>query len=67
MNTIDIVLIVILIIAGISGFFKGVIVQVCGIAGLLLGVLLAFRFSGWLAGMLGIGEDWSRILSFTIK
>lgn len=66
MNVLDLILIILLAIAGISGFRKGVITQICGIAGLLLGILLAFRFSDWLSRILNIGESFSWLLSFII-
>mgnify|MGYP004577066195 CR=1 FL=1 len=66
MNVLDLILIILLVIAGISGFRKGVITQICGIAGLLLGILLAFRFSDWLSRILNIGESFSWLLSFII-
>lgn len=66
MNVLDIILIVILIIAGVSGLRKGIITQVCGIAGILLGILLAFKFSSRLSEWLHVGEGFSWLLSFII-
>ena len=45
MNTLDIILLVLLLIAAVAGWRKGIIVQACGIAGLVLGILFAMRFS----------------------
>lgn len=62
----DIIVLVILAIAAVGGFRKGIITQVCGIAGLLLGIFLAFRFSSKLSVWLNVGETFSWILSFII-
>lgn len=66
MNVFDIALLIILAAAAVFGFRKGIITQVCGIAGILLGILLAFRFSNRLAGWLNVGEGFSWLLSFII-
>lgn len=66
MNVLDIVIIIILVIAGIGGLRRGVIAQACGIAGILLGILLAFRFSNRLSEWLHVGEGFSWLLSFVI-
>lgn len=66
MNVLDIILIIILVVAAVSGMRKGIITQACGIAGILLGIFLAFKFSSALAGWLNVGEDFSWLLSFII-
>ena len=55
MNTLDIILLVLLLIAAVAGWRKGIIVQACGIAGLVLGILFAMRFSRTIGGWLGAG------------
>lgn len=46
MNLIDIVILISLIIAAISGFIKGFIISMASFAGFLLGIILSFRFAG---------------------
>ena len=50
MNYIDLVLGIILIIAAIQGFRKGVIVEAASLAALILGIWGAIKFSDWTAG-----------------
>ncbi|MBW6491414.1 MAG: CvpA family protein [Lentimicrobium sp.] len=46
MNIIDAVIFISLIIAAITGFFKGFIISVASFVGFLLGIILSFRFAG---------------------
>ena len=66
MNTLDIILLVLLLIAAVAGWRKGIIVQACGIAGLVLGILFAMRFSRTIGGWLGAGEELSPVLGFVV-
>lgn len=66
MNTLDIILLVLLLIAAVAGWRKGIIVQACGIAGLVLGILFAMRFSRRIGGWLGAGEELSSVLGFVV-
>ena len=66
MNTLDIILLVLLLIAAVAGWRKGIIVQACGIAGLVLGILFAMRFSRTIGGWLGVGEELSPVLGFVV-
>jgi membrane protein required for colicin V production len=52
MNGIDIVLLGILILALIRGFIKGFIMQLAGLAALILGIYAAIHFSVYLGSML---------------
>ena len=52
MNYIDLVLGVILIIAAIQGFRKGLIVGLASLAALILGIWGAIKFSDWTAGFI---------------
>lgn len=64
MNVLDIILAVLLVVGAVSGFRKGIISQLCGLAGVLLGVWLAFKFSDKLGDWLGM--EISEIASFVI-
>ncbi len=66
MNTLDIILLVLLALAAVSGWHKGIIVQACGIAGLLLGILFALRFSRRVGEWLHVGDDFAPVLGFIL-
>ena len=52
MNYIDLVLALILIIAAIQGFRKGLIVELASLAALVLGIWGAIKFSDWTASFI---------------
>lgn len=64
MNVLDIILAILLAVGAISGFRKGIISQLCGLAGILLGVWLAFKFSDKVSEWLGV--EIGDIASFVI-
>lgn len=71
MSVIDIVILVLLALAVIKGLKDGLMKQVGGIVGLLLGIVLAGRFSAMLSGWLQrvaptISESVVKVLSFII-
>lgn len=66
MNTLDVILIILLLIAAVNGWRKGIIVQACGIAGLVLGIMFAMRFSRRIGLWLGLGEGTAPLLGFII-
>ena len=66
MNTLDIILLVCLALAAVSGWHKGIIVQACGIAGLLLGILFALRFSRRVGIWLHGSEEFAPVLGFIL-
>lgn len=66
MNTLDIILLLLLLLAAVSGWRKGIIVQACGIAGLVLGILFAMRFSRRIGEWLNVGGDFSPVLGFAL-
>lgn len=66
MNTLDIILLVALALAALSGWHKGIIVQACGIAGLLLGILFAMRFSRRVGLWLHLSEEVAPVLGFVL-
>lgn len=49
---IDILLLLPLIYGAYKGFSKGLVIEIATLAGLILGVFLAIRFSGYMAGFL---------------
>lgn len=53
MSAIDIIIIIVFIGAVIYGYWKGVIVQIGSLAGILLGILACRLFGPWLTGVLG--------------
>lgn len=66
MNTLDIILIVLLLIAAVNGWRKGIITQACGIAGLILGIMFAIRFSRRVGDWLNVGDDFAPVLGFIV-
>lgn len=66
MNTLDIILLIPLVWAVWSGFRSGVVVQLGGIAGLVLGVWLAARYGVQVGAMLKIDPSVDSIVGFII-
>lgn len=69
MNWLDIVIGILLIGGIFSGFKNGVIGEIATLAGLILGIWGAVRFSWWTADVLadlGIGSDYMHIISFVV-
>jgi membrane protein required for colicin V production len=66
MNILDIILLIFLLWAVYQGFKDGVVVQLAGLAGLFIGIYLAFRYSGTVAAWLHIDEKWATIAGFAI-
>lgn len=66
MNTLDIILLVILVLAGVDGWRHGVIVQLCGIGGLVIGIWLAIHFSHGMEQWLHFGKTFSTVLGFIV-
>lgn len=69
MSVFDITFVLLFCIAIYHGFKHGFIMQVAALLSLLLGVYLAFKFSGMLAGWitgLGVGTQVVSIISFTL-
>lgn len=66
MNVLDIILAILLVVGAVNGFRKGIISQLCGLAGVLLGVWLGFKFGDRLGVWLGveIGEIASFVIIF---
>ncbi|MEG1648287.1 MAG: CvpA family protein [Rikenellaceae bacterium] len=66
MNGIDIALLVILIYGAYRGFRNGIIVELCGILGIVIGAYVAYHFSDELATHISLPKDVAMILSFLI-
>jgi membrane protein required for colicin V production len=54
MNILDIILAIVLAFGAVQGFRKGIIAQLCGIVGVLLGAWLAFKFGAKLGDWIGV-------------
>lgn len=61
MNTFDIIFIVILSIALWQGYTKGLIIELCGIIGVILGIFIAYNFSDFIFSELNITSPVSKI------
>jgi membrane protein required for colicin V production len=67
MNWLDIVILVVLAIAAFTGLKVGIIKVLFTVVGIIVGVVLAGRFSDDLAGVLTfIDPDWAKIAAFAI-
>jgi membrane protein required for colicin V production len=70
MNFLDIILIVLLGLAFIHGFRKGLIIELATLAALVIGTWAGFYFSDWLSGIIERGFDYHgkyiNIISFII-
>jgi membrane protein required for colicin V production len=70
MNYIDIIIGIVLIVSAISGFRKGLIVEVASLAALILGIWGAIHFSGittdLLIKYLNLKTDYLNIISFIV-
>ena len=66
MNSLDILLLIPLVIAAVSGWRNGLIVQACGIAGLIVGIILALHFSHAIALWLNLSDDLPPIVAFVL-
>ncbi len=67
MNWLDIVIIVVAVLFGLSGLRQGIIRAVFGIAGLIAGIVLAGRYYDELAALLSpTGATWGSIAGYAI-
>ena len=70
MNIVDIILGIILLLAFISGYKKGLFVTLASLVGLIAGVFGAIYFSGFVGGYLSQWFDWSdkltKLASFAV-
>jgi membrane protein required for colicin V production len=65
-NTLDIILLVLLGLAVIDGLRKGIVVQLGGIAGIVAGIWLAFRYSAPLGAWLRIAPEIAETVAFGV-
>ena len=61
MNVIDIILAIALGFGFLKGFYKGFIVEVASLGALILGVMGAVKFSGFIADLLNEFFDWNPV------
>lgn len=66
MNVLDIILLIFFLWAVYDGFKDGVVVQLGGLAGLFIGIYLAFRYGSALGQWLSIDDRWATIAGFAI-
>lgn len=70
MNWLDIIIAVIIALSAILGYKKGFLRKVLGIAGIILGFVLAVRFykpiSGFAGGIINSTSGWIPVLSFLL-
>lgn len=67
MHWLDVVIIVVAALVGLSGLRNGIIKMAFGLAGLIAGIVLAGRYYGGLAALLSPDEAiWAKILSYII-
>ena len=66
MNALDIALLVVLVGFVVKGLLRGLIKEVCSLAGLFAGVFLAFQYHGPLAEQLLKQVDWPVPLAITV-
>jgi membrane protein required for colicin V production len=70
MNIVDLILIIILIAAAIRGFVKGFFVEFASVAALILGIVCAMMFSGyvrnWLTGVVSWRPETIKTIAFVI-
>ena len=67
MNWLDIVIIVVAVLLGIVGLRQGIIKTAFGIAGLIVGIVLAGRYYDGLAALLSpAGATWANIAAYAI-
>lgn len=66
MNVFDIILGLPLLFAAYKGFREGVVVQLGGIAGIILGIFVAFRYGMAVGGWFGLDGVAARVAGFLI-
>lgn len=70
MNFFDIIVLVVFAYFGFAGFRNGLLREVFGLAGVILGLFLAFRYldplNSWFVHMTGIDDMYSPIITFAL-
>lgn len=66
MNWVDIVIVVVTVILGFIGLKQGLVKTVFGLAGIVVGIILAGQWDNNLAAKIFKGSEWGQIVSFAI-
>lgn len=66
MNITDIILIVVLLYAAYKGFCNGLVIELCGILGVIVGAYLAYKFAWQLAEWLSLSDTVGYVVSFVL-
>ncbi|MFI3268658.1 MAG: CvpA family protein [Rikenellaceae bacterium] len=66
MSVFDIIFIIIFAIAIWLGFKKGLIVELCGIIGVILGIYISYNFSDYIFAKLNITDEITQLISYVL-
>lgn len=66
MNTFDIIFLILFIISLYQGYKRGLIVELCGIVGIILGIYVAYNFSDFIFDSLGVESDSTKLISYVL-
>lgn len=70
MNFLDIFLVASILFGAYLGYRKGIVIEICTLAALLLGIYAGIKFSGiisgWINGILSEPSKWVPLISFSI-
>lgn len=66
MNWVDIVILVVVVVLGFIGLRQGLVKTVFGLAGIVVGIILAGQWDNILAARIFKGSEWGQIVSFAI-
>ena len=70
MNFLDIFLVAVILFDAYLGYRKGIVIEICTLAALLLGVYAGIKFSGiisgWINGLMSEPSKWVPLISFAI-
>lgn len=70
MSLLDLISIAVLVLFFIRGYMKGIIVAVFSLSGILFGILLALKLSGWFSGLLleggWVSSGWVQLISYSV-
>lgn len=66
MNFLDVLIAIPLIIAAVMGYKEGVVVQLGGIVGVIIGIWFAYKFGAEIGGVFGMSGTFGHIIGFII-